>query len=99
MIFKPNEIVSETKLTADEVMHIAMQYVENKNGEYEIYSKNILYDDDSYITHTAVWYVDIISVIVKKTWPDACETLAISDESGKVCYVSNDHGVVVEKYC
>ncbi len=77
---------------------IAELYVKRKGEPYEIDVKNILYDTNSYVTNEPVWYVDIISKSVKEKWPEAYITLAISDREGRVVYVQNDHGVVIEKF-
>ena len=42
--------------------------------------------------------MDVISKRVKEKWPDAYISLAISDREGRLVYVQNDHGVVIEKY-
>lgn len=103
-LFRVDELSIKTNLTKDDVIKIAKEYIKIQKDEYEIHNKvynntnTILYDDNSDVTNTSVWYIDIISVVVKKTWPDACETLEISDVTGKVVCVYNDHGVMVQKY-
>ena len=64
----------------------------------EIDKKNILYDTNSYVINEPVWYVDVISKKAKEKWPDAYISLAISDREGRLVYVQNDHGVVIEKF-
>ena len=86
-LFRVNELSIKTNLTKDDVVKIAKDNI-----------NTILYDDNSDVTNTPVWYIDIISVVVKKTWPGACETLEISDVTRKVVCVYNDHGVMVQKY-
>lgn len=60
--------------------------------------ENILLDKKSHVTGEVVWYVAVITLHVKEKWPDAEDTLAISDKEGRVIYVMNDHGVVVERF-
>lgn len=97
-IFKPQELPYITKLSIDEILRITKQFVSNKKDKYEIDENSILYDSNSHVTHESVWYIDIISVQNKLRWPDAYETIAISDKTGKVIYAMNDHGVVIDKF-
>ena len=66
----------------------------------EIDTKNILYDTNSYVINEPVWYVDVISEREKEKWldADAYISLAISDREGRLVYVQNNHGVVIEKF-
>lgn len=73
-------------------------YIREKEETYEIDKKNILYDIKSYVTNEPVWYVDVIPLKVKEIWPEAYSSLAISDREGRLVYVQNDHGVVIEKF-
>ena len=97
-ILKLNEIDFVTKLKREEIIAIAELYIKSKGELYEIDTTNILYDKKSYVTNEPVWYVDVISKRVKEKWPDAYISLAISDREGRLVYVQNDHGVVVEKF-
>lgn len=97
-ILKLSEINFETNLKVDDVIKIADVYIKEKGETYEIDKKNILYDPKSYVTKEPVWYVDVISIKVKEKWPEAYDSLAISDREGRLVYVKNDHGVVVEKF-
>lgn len=97
-ILKLEEVHFETNLKIDDVIKIAEMYVEEKGEPYEINKKTILYDFESYVTNEPVWYVDVISLKVKKVWPEAYDSLAISDREKRLVYVQNDHGVVVEKF-
>lgn len=97
-LFRVDELSIKTNLTKDDVIKIAEEYIKLQKDEYELYDNIILYDDNSDVTNTPVWYIDIISVLVKKTWPDASFTLEISDVTGKVVCLYNDHGVMVKKY-
>ena len=97
-ILKLNEIDFATKLNCEDIMAIAELYIKSKDEPYEIDTKNILYDTNSYVINEPVWYVDIISIRLKEKWPDAYISLAISDREGRLVYVQNDHGVVIEKF-
>lgn len=92
------EVDFVTNLCYDELIKIAEAYTEKKNEPYEIDRKNILYDSNSYVTKEPVWRVYVISKSVKERWPDAYESLLISDRKGRLVYVQNDHGVIVEKF-
>lgn len=97
-ILKLNEIDFVTKLNFEDIIAIAELYVKSKEESYEIDKNNILYDTNSYVINEPVWYVDVISKRVKEKWPDAYVSLAISDREGRLVYVQNDHGVVIEKF-
>lgn len=97
-MLKINEINFKTNLNVDDIIKIVNEYVKEKGEPYEIDKKNILYDHKSYVTNEPVWYVDVISIEVKEIWPEAYDSLAISDREGRIVYVQNDHGVVVEKF-
>lgn len=97
-ILKLEEVNFETHLKINDVIEIAEMYVKEKDEPYEINKKNILYDFESYVTNEPVWYVDVISLKVKEIWPDAYDSLAISDREKRLVYVQNDHGVVVQKF-
>lgn len=97
-ILKLNEIKFATKLKYEDIIEIAELYIKRKEEPYEIDKKNILYDINSYVINEPVWYVDVISKRVKEKWPDAYISLAISDREGRLVYVQNDHGVVIEKF-
>lgn len=97
-ILKLNEIDFVTKLNCEEIIAIAELYIESKGELYEIDTTNILYDTNSYVINEPVWYVDVISKRVKEKWPEAYISLAISDREGRLVYVQNDHGVVIEKF-
>lgn len=96
-ILKLNEINFVTKLKFEDIIGIAELYIKNKGEPYEIDKENILYDTNSYVINEPVWYVDIIAKRVKDMWPDAYISLAISDREGRLVYVQNDHGVVIER--
>ncbi|MCM1254089.1 MAG: hypothetical protein NC321_14820 [Clostridium sp.] len=95
---KLNEINFATKLKYEEIIAIAELYIKSQKEPYEMDTKNILYDTNSYVINEPVWYVNVIPKKVKETWPDAYECLAISDREGRVAYVHNDHGVVVKMF-
>lgn len=97
-IMKLNEINFATKLKYENIIAIAELYIKGKGEPYEIDTKNILYDTNSYVINEPVWNVNVISKKVKEMWPDAYDSLAISDREGRVVYVQNDHGVVVEMF-
>lgn len=97
-ILKSDEIHFVTKLKYEDIIAIAELYIRSKEESYEIDKNNILYDTYSYVINEPVWYVDVISKKVKENWPDAYITLAISDNEGRLVYVQNDHGVVIEKF-
>lgn len=97
-LLKIEEVNFLTNLNVNDVIKIAEKYTLEKNEMYEINKKNILYDIKSYVINEPVWYVDVILLKTKKRWPEAYDCLAISDREGRVVYVMNDHGVVVEKF-
>ena len=97
-ILKLDEINFATKLKCEDIIAIAELYIKSKGEAYEIDTTNILYDTNSYVINEPVWYVDVISKKVKEKWPDAYISLAISDREGRLVYVQNDHGVVIEKF-
>lgn len=97
-LLKIDEVNFTTNLNKNEIIRIAEKFVSDKIEEYEINKTNIIYDINSYVVNEPVWYIEIISLKTKKLWPEAYDCLAISDKYGKVVYVMNDHGIVVEKY-
>lgn len=97
-VLKLNEINFKTNLKIDDIIKIVEIYINGKGEPYEINRKNILYDPKSYVTNEPVWYVNVISKKIKERWPDAYDSLAISDREGRLVYVQNDHGVVIEKF-
>lgn len=97
-LLKLNEVNFETNLSFNDIVKIAEMYVEEKGEPYEINRETILYDSESYVTKEPVWHVEVISLKIKEKWPDAYISLAISDREGRLVYVQNDHGVVVEKF-
>lgn len=97
-ILKLNEINFKTNLKFEDIIEIAERYIKEQGEPYEIDTKNILYDTNSYVINEPVWYVDIISKKIKERWPDAYISLAISDREGRLAYVQNDHGIVVKKF-
>lgn len=97
-ILKVKEIDFETNLKVEDIMEIVDKYISEKKEQYEVNDNSILYDPESHVTNEPVWYVDIISLKIKKMWPDAYISLAISDKEKRVVYVANDHGVVIEKF-
>ena len=92
-IFKVIEVEGKTRYTLNEILEIVKLFISNMNIQYDIETENILYDNNFYITDEPVWYVDIIARKIKAIWPDAFETMVISDLNGKVIYILNDHGV------
>ncbi len=97
-ILRINEINFKTKLGTEDVLSIVEEFLKNRSEKYEIDKTNILFDTDSHVTHEPVWVVFIISEKIKKRWPDAYVSVKISDKEGRVVYIQNDHGVVIEKY-
>lgn len=97
-LLKLDEVNFTTNLKKSDIIRIAENYVEGKTEEYEINKTNIIYDANSYVVNEPVWYINVISLKTKKLWPEAYDCLTISDKYGKVVYVMNDHGIVVEKY-
>ncbi len=97
-MLKPNEIDFRTYLSEEEIWKIVDMYIREKNEKYEVDKESLLYDPESYVTNEPVWYVDVISKKIKERWPDAYNSLAISDREGRLVYVQNDHGVVIEKF-
>ncbi|WBW96136.1 hypothetical protein [Oceanirhabdus sp. W0125-5] len=92
-IFKPSEVEGKTKFKLNEVIDIAKKSIINMDVKYELITEKVLYDTVSDIANEPVWYVKIIAIIHKERWPDAFETLVISDITGKAMYILNDHGV------
>ncbi len=95
---KPSQITFETNLRLCDIMNIVDMYIKSKGELYEIERESVLYDKNSYVTNEPVWYVEVIPIRIKKRWPDAYESLAISDKEGRVVYVQNYHGVVIERF-
>ena len=87
----------KTNLSIEQVIQIARQYVDSQKEEYEINSQRILFDEEFDVESESVWYIDIISLINKKRWPNDYETLIISDKEGVVKYVMNEHGRLMSK--
>lgn len=97
-ILRLNEVNFETNLKIEDIIRIAEIYVKDQEEPYEIDKKNILYDTNSHVINEAVWYVYIIAERDKERWSDGYISLAISDREGRLVYVRNDHGVVIEMY-
>ena len=97
-ILKLKEINFETNLKIEDLFEIVDSYIRGKGEEYELERNNVLYNLESRITHEPVWYVDIIHLKTKAIWPDAYDTLVISDREKRVVYVFNDDGVIVETF-
>lgn len=97
-ILKISDVNFKTNLHYNQIIKIAEMYIQKQNEPYEIDKEHILFDTKSHVTNEEVWYVNVISLKVKQKWPDAYETLAISEKKGSLSYVMNDHGVVVEKF-
>lgn len=97
-ILKLNEIDFPTNLKCNDIIKIAEQYIKEQEEPYEIDTKSILYDTNSYVINEPVWYVDIISEKIKERWPDAYISLAISDRERRLVYVQNDHGIVIKMF-
>jgi len=95
-IFKAIEVEDKTRYAVDEIIEISKITINLFSEAYEIETATILYDECFYVTQEPVWYVDIISLFNKLHWPDAYETLVISDVTGKAIYKLNDHGVPYE---
>jgi hypothetical protein len=92
-IFKPSEVQGKTRFKLDEVIDIAKKSVINMDVQYELITEKVLYDTESHVTNEPVWYIKIIAILNKERWPDAFETLVISDVTGKAIYILNNHGV------
>ncbi|URZ03833.1 hypothetical protein [Clostridium felsineum] len=95
-IFKPVEVEGKTRFNLDEIIELSKKVIEGFSVSYELETKSVLYDKSFYITKEPVWYVNIISILNKERWPDAYETLVISDVTGKAIYKLNNHGVAHE---
>jgi hypothetical protein len=92
-MFKPSEVEGKTRFKLEGIIEISKEVIESLGGDYELETKTVLYDKSFYITKEPVWYVDIIAILHKKRFPDAYETLVISDVTGKAIYKLNNHGV------
>ena len=93
-----SEVNFETNLKIDDILKIVDMYIKEKGEPYEI-DETIIYDpEETRITNGPVWYVDVILPETKKRFPDAYDTLAISDRDGRLAFVMNDHGRIVETY-
>ncbi len=98
-LIKLNNADFETNLKYEDIMKIVDKYMkENYAGEAYEMEETILYDVESDVTHEPVWYVEVILCKVKERFLDAYDCLAISDREGRLVYVQNDHGSVVEKF-
>lgn len=97
-MFKMSEIDFKTYLDEAEIWKIVDDYIKEKGEDYEVNKNSLLYDKKSYVTNEPVWYVEVIPMKVKEHWVDAYDSLAISDKEGRVVYVQNDHGVIVERF-
>ena len=99
-IIKLNEIDFKTNLKREDIIAISELYNKDKGKPYEIDTEHILYDtnEDAYVVDEPVWIVFIIHEKYKERFPDAHFMLHISDREGRVVYVQNDHGRVIEKY-
>lgn len=101
MLYKIKNVKFETNLNYDDIIKIVDEYNESQGNEYEIDKDNILYDTndiDPFVVNEPVWIVAIISLKLKERFPDAIFFLAISDIEGRVVYLQNDCGRVVEQY-
>lgn len=92
-IFRAVEVEGKTRYNLSEIIELSKKAIEGFCVSYELETKSILYDKSFYITKEPVWYVDIISIVNKERWPDAYETLVISDITSKAIYILNDHGI------
>ncbi|MCM1056091.1 MAG: hypothetical protein NC517_00565 [Firmicutes bacterium] len=86
----------KTNLKKEDILKIVESFIHKKGKPYEINEETITYDKESLLTKEPVWHVEVISVETKKRFPDAYETLAISDREKRVVYLQNDHGRVAE---
>ncbi len=84
---------AKTKFNIDDIIEISKKTIKNFSVSYEIDTDSVLYNKSFFVTHEPVWYIDIISLFNKVHWPDAYETLVISDVTGKAIYKLNDHGI------
>lgn len=92
-LFKVVEVEGETRFKLEEIIEISKKVIESLGGDYELETRTILYDKSFYITKEPVWCVNIIAILNKERFPDAYETVVISDVTGKAIYILNDHGV------
>ena len=97
-LIRLDEIDFETNMQIEDIMERVYLYIKEKGETYYVNEKNIVYDPESDVTHEPVWYVDVIPEVTKKMFPDAYETLAISDREKRLVYVFNHHGRVVERF-
>lgn len=97
-MFNLKKIDFKTKQKPSDIIEIAKFYIDHQDEIYEIDENSIVYDQESHVTKKPVWYISVISLKTKEIWPDAYDTLAVSDDEGRLVYVMNDHGVVVELY-
>lgn len=106
-IIRADELNISTNLTLSDVEHIAKQYMEEQDEEYELCDGRIFYVERSDFTHTAVWRVDIIPVAWKEMQAvsdmefDAYfQIIEISDTDGKVkCHYNCSYsGCMIESY-
>ena len=97
-MYNIKKIDFKTKRNPSDIIEIAKSYIEHQDEIYEIDENSIVYDQESHVTKKPVWYISVISLKTKEIWPDAYDTLAVSDDEGRLVYVMNDHGVVVELY-
>lgn len=96
---KIEEVTNKTNLRYDDLIEITNEYIKKENNEYEIHGNgDILYDEKSDVTNAPAWNVFIIPTLSKERWPDDCFILEISDISGTVTCLYNNHGRMVEKY-
>ena len=90
--FKPNEVEGKTRLKLEQVINIAKVLIPQMSEKYELIPERILYTTTFHITNEPVWYVDMITTLNKQLWPDAYESLVISDFNGRAICIINDHG-------
>ncbi|MCI8485287.1 MAG: hypothetical protein HFH41_13265 [Lachnospiraceae bacterium] len=97
-ILRPEEIDFETHLKKEDIMEITKLFLGEKINDYEIDEDSVLYYTFSDTAKEAVWCIDIIMLKIKISFPDAYDTLVISDKEARVLYKRNDHGVLCERY-
>lgn len=97
-ILRLGESEFDTILKYSDLIEITEKYINSLEDSYEIDTKNILYNPNSYVTNEPVWEVFIISEKDKEIWPDAYISLAISDNEKRLVYIQNDHGVVIKRF-
>ncbi|MDE7424418.1 MAG: hypothetical protein K2N51_12155 [Lachnospiraceae bacterium] len=97
-ILKPQEINFETHLKKEDIINITKLFLGKEIENHEINEESVLYYTFSDTAQEAVWCIDVITISTKIRFPDAYDTLVISDKETQVLYRRNDHGVLYEKY-